>query len=58
MLEYYEGGDLFSKMESELSIEETKRYALQILASIETLHSHGIIMKDLKPENIVISNDS
>lgn len=62
-LEYCPGGELFKHIKDprtsmpRLSMKAVKFYSACILNSLEFLHKHRIIYKDLKPENIVISKD-
>jgi serine/threonine protein kinase len=57
VLEYCEGGDLYNvlKHANRLPKPQMKAFALQILSAMEHLHSLGIIMKDLKPENVLLT---
>jgi len=56
---------IFEKMDGELtklilkqpSIQQIQNYMLQILNGLFTLHSHGIIHNDIKPQNIVFKNN-
>jgi serine/threonine protein kinase len=38
------------------SEERTKFYAAEIILAIEFLHEHGVIYRDLKPENVLLDN--
>jgi serine/threonine protein kinase len=58
VMEYIPGGDLSSFMESTAYGKEIiKLIATEIILALEYIHSKGIIHKDLKPENVLISNN-
>ncbi len=40
-----------------LSVRETTSIALQISAGLEAAHNNGIVHRDVKPQNIIISTD-
>ena len=40
-----------------LSIKEATSIAIQVSMGLETAHSHGIVHRDVKPQNIIISTD-
>ena len=59
VMEYIEGDNLENILKiRDLSEEEIKDYVLQILDALEILHSKGIIYRDMKPANIIITNDN
>lgn len=40
-----------------LSIKEATSIAIQVSMGLETAHSHGVVHRDVKPQNIIISTD-
>ena len=58
-LEYCPGGELFSiiNKHGKLTSRLVKFYGACVLLGLEFLHSKNVIFKDLKAENIVISED-
>lgn len=56
--EYLSGGDLFHHvMAQAFEHEQIKLYACEILLGIEFLHTRGIIYRDLKLDNVMLSAD-
>ena len=55
--EYLEGGELFSLLreQARFPIETVRLYSSQILLAIEYLHSMGLVHRDVKPENILLT---
>jgi serine/threonine protein kinase len=55
--EFVPGGDLYSLLENIGALEEhtAKVYALQIVHALRCLREHGIIHRDIKPDNILVS---
>ena len=58
LFEYHSGGDLATHLSREMrfSFERAKFYAVEMILGIESLHLEGIIYRDLKPENVLLSN--
>jgi serine/threonine protein kinase len=58
-MQYCPGGDMSELLDDYgyLSEEETRIYVAQILLAFETLHSRGIVYRDLKPQNVVIDQE-
>ena len=56
VLEYVCGGDLFQHLSlvEVLSEERARFYAAEIYLALAFLHSHSIVYRDLKPENVLI----
>lgn len=61
VMEYMPGGDLDKYMNSmptkQLDLFTTKLYGAQIISAILCLHEHGVIYRDLKPENVLLSGE-
>ena len=49
--------DKYIKKNKRLSNEDTINFAIQIANGLKVAHSKGIIHRDIKPQNIVITND-
>lgn len=59
VMEYVEGQGLDEIIQSsELTIDETIRFATQIASALESAHNHGVVHRDLKPANIRITGHS
>ncbi|HEY3743381.1 MAG TPA: protein kinase [Bryobacteraceae bacterium] len=59
VMEHIPGGDLSGMMETRrLSIPEVIEYGRQIAVALEAAHQSGLIHRDIKPQNILISQDS
>ena len=58
VLDYFPGGDLATQLTRchRFPLERAKFYAAEIVLGIEELHRNGIVYRDLKPENVLISN--
>lgn len=59
VMELVEGITLkeYIKNKGRLSVREATSIALQISAGLEAAHNNGIIHRDIKPQNIIISTD-
>lgn len=59
MMEYANGGDLYNliRRSKRLAQQDTCFYAAQVASGIGYLHSHQVIYRDLKPENVLIASD-
>ena len=57
VMPHIEGDSLRARLEREgrLPIEESLRLALQVAGALGHAHAHGIVHRDVKPENILIS---
>lgn len=60
IMEYLQGETLASYMERNgiISEERTLKLMLPVLQSLQAVHEHGIIHRDISPDNIFISTDS
>jgi serine/threonine protein kinase len=58
--EYCSGGDLFeylSRKSCPLEEEKARYIVAEILLALEHIHSHGVVYRDLKLENVLLDND-
>lgn len=58
-MEYAEGGDLFDKIEADVGVREdiAQVYFVQLVSGVSFMHSKGVAHRDMKPENILLSQD-
>ena len=60
IMEYAQKGNLFDVIQKEkkgISEEKAYKYFIQIINAVYYLHQHNIIHRDIKPDNILISED-
>lgn len=59
VLEYVPGGSIANMLQQFGSFEEklTRRFTMQILRGVEYLHAKGIIHRDIKGGNVLVSNE-
>jgi serine/threonine protein kinase len=59
IMDYINGGELFFHLQKEkkFSEERVRFYAAEIAAGLEYLHNAGVIYRDLKPENLLLTNE-
>ena len=59
VLPFYYGGDLFTFLRKKERLDETTAafYSAQICHMLNFLHSHNIVYRDLKLENIMINEN-
>ncbi len=58
VMEHVQGQPLKKLLsESKLSLEDVKRIARQIAVGMATAHAHGIVHGDLKPANIMVTDE-
>lgn len=58
VLEFMEGGDLQKASRAEkVSLKKALHYCEQVCAGLRHAHNHGIIHRDIKPQNLLLSKD-
>ena len=59
VMDFYPGGDLATQLIRwrRFGRDRARFYAAEIVEGVECLHKHGIIYRDLKPENVLIGSD-
>ncbi len=58
VLEYLEGGDLQKAMrEKSLTLESSLQYIEQVCSGLAHAHEKGIIHRDIKPQNLLLTKD-
>lgn len=53
-MEYLEGGNLIARMGRGMSVTDAVGVARQIALALDVLRDHGIVHRDVKPENILL----
>ena len=58
-LEYVSGGELFQHVlkSGGLQVSEVRFYLSEIVLALHYLHTHGIVYRDLKPENVLLDSE-
>lgn len=59
ILDFVNGGEVFYHLQREkhFSLERVRFYASEILLALEHLHNAGVVYRDLKPENLLLTNE-
>jgi serine/threonine protein kinase len=59
VMEYSNGGDIASLLRNMGALDEhvARRYISEVVLALEYCHAQGIIHRDIKPDNILISGD-
>lgn len=56
-MEYVQGGDLKQRLELPVSTDEALDYLSKISSALGEAHKHGIVHRDVKPANILFSDN-
>ncbi|KAL0249047.1 hypothetical protein GEMRC1_004281 [Eukaryota sp. GEM-RC1] len=59
VMEFVNGGELFTylRRHRRFPVDTARYYAAQIVLALEHLHSHNIVYRDLKPENLLLDSN-
>jgi len=59
IMDYINGGELFFHLQNEKKFPEdrVKFYGAEIVCGLEYLHASGVLYRDLKPENLLLTSD-
>jgi len=57
VMEFVTGRTLAAVLSEGLPLEQTLRYALQIASALARAHASGIVHRDIKPDNIVVTDE-
>ncbi|KAJ0402139.1 hypothetical protein P43SY_000454 [Pythium insidiosum] len=59
VMDYCPGGELSSHLHSSERFDEevARFYAAELVLALEHLHRHGIVYRDLKPENVLLTEE-
>jgi len=59
VLDFVNGGELFFHLQHEkrFSVERARFYGAEICLALEHLHNAGVVYRDLKPENLLLTVD-
>ena len=59
VIDFLNGGELFTYLRQEYRFteERAKIYAAELVEALSYLHKHGVLYRDLKPENVLLDQD-
>ena len=56
--EYFPAGDLKTRLQNPMSLDEATDYAKQIAEALRVIHVAGVLHRDLKPANVMLRADN
>lgn len=59
VIDFLNGGELFTYLRQEHTFteERAKIYAAELVEALSYLHRHGVLYRDLKPENVLLDQE-